>query len=266
MLHACELTDDVRRAEEWLELADRFVARTNRLPISAICRTHYGGVLIAAGRWEDAERELVTSIELYEQTYRALRGVAAVRLAVLRVRQGRLEDAAQLLVGAEYDAYAMRPQIELHLARGEVDLAVARIERFFREHPATELTATAPLLLLLVRAQLDRADTAAAPQAATQLRGLATSQPHSLLAALADHAHGLVAAEDATEAAAHMEAAMAAFSQLGLALEEARARLDLSGVLAATQPAMALVEARAALERFQTLEATRDADAATSLL
>ena len=50
MLHACELTCDVRRATDWLALADRFVERTNRLPIGAICRTHYGGVLTAAGR------------------------------------------------------------------------------------------------------------------------------------------------------------------------------------------------------------------------
>jgi hypothetical protein len=84
MLHACELTSDVGRAEDWLALADRYVARTNRVPISAICRTHDGGVLTAAGRWDDAERELVTSIRLYDQTYRALRGAAVVRLAALR--------------------------------------------------------------------------------------------------------------------------------------------------------------------------------------
>ena len=81
MLHACELTCDVRRAEDWLALADRFVEQTNRIPISAICRTHYGAVLTAAGRWIDAERELATALELYDRSYRALRGSAVVRLA-----------------------------------------------------------------------------------------------------------------------------------------------------------------------------------------
>jgi DNA-binding NarL/FixJ family response regulator len=262
MLHACELTSDVRRAEDWLELADRFVARTNRLPISAICRTHYGGILIAAGRWSDAERELGTSIQLYDQTYRALRGAAVVRLAVLRVRQGRLEEAAQLLVGAEHDTYAVRPQVELHLAQGEADLAVARIERFFREHDETELAA--PVLFLLVQAQLGRGEAGAAEEASLQLRGLAASRPDRLVAALADHACGLVAVD--TEAARCLEAALAAFGRLGLPLEEARARLDLAGVLATARPAMAVVEARAALERFQALSAARDAAATTSLL
>ncbi|HEX6676903.1 MAG TPA: LuxR C-terminal-related transcriptional regulator [Actinomycetes bacterium] len=265
MLHACELTFDVRRAEDWLALADRFVERTNRIPIGAICRTHYGGVLTAAGRWDDAERELLEAVRLYDRSYRALRGAAVVRLAALRVRQGRLAEAAELLGGAEHDRYAVRPQVELHLARGEAELAVARIERFFREHAESELTA--PMLLLLVRAQLDRTDPDAAAAAAASLRELAGAKPSGLPAALADHAEGLVAAagQDA-EAARHLERALAAFGRLGLPLEEARARLDLAGVLAATQPAMALAEARLALRRFQALAANRDADAATSLL
>ncbi len=55
MLHACEITSDVRRAEDWLALATRFVDGTNRIPIGAICRTHVGGAFTAEGRWADAE-------------------------------------------------------------------------------------------------------------------------------------------------------------------------------------------------------------------
>jgi len=266
MLHACELTFDVRRAEDWLALADRFVQRTNRIPISAICRTHYGGVLTAAGRWQDAERELAAALELYDRTYRALRGAAVVRLAALRVRQGRLAEAAELLTDAEHDRYAIRPRIELHLARSEPDLAVSRIERFFRAGAAPELTA--PLLMLLVTAQLALGDTRAARAAATQLRDLTGARRQLLLTALANHAGGLVAhaEQEPTVAAGQLESALTAFARLGLPLEEARARLDLARVLAPAQPAMALVEVRAALERFQQLPAARDADAATSLL
>jgi DNA-binding CsgD family transcriptional regulator len=265
MLHACELTCDVRRAEDWLALADRFVARTNRIPISAICRTHYGGVLTAAGRWEDAERELTTSIDLYNRSYRALRAAAVVRLADLRVRQGRLAEAAELLAGAEHDRYAVRPQVELHLARGEADVAVSRIERFFRSQPSTDLAV--PMLLLLVRAQLALGAITAAIAVCGQLRELASGHSHPLLTAVCEHAYGLVAAaRHKPDAMHHLEAALAAFGTLGLPLEEARVRLDLADVLAPTQPAIAIVEARTALQRFQTLAATRDADAATSLL
>jgi len=48
--------------------------------------------------------------------------------------RGRLAEAAELLVGAEHDSHAIRPQVELHLARGEAELAVARIERFLRRY------------------------------------------------------------------------------------------------------------------------------------
>lgn len=263
MLHACEMTSDVRRAEDWLELADQFVARTNHRPISAICRTHYGGVLIAAGRWSDAEDELGTSTRLYDQTYRALRRAAVVRLATLRVRQGRLEEASGLLADAEHDSYAVRPQVELHLARGEADLATARIERFFRENTESELTA--PILLLLVQARLKRGDGVEAERASAQLRALADARSSRHLAALADHAAGLIATVD-TEAARYLEAALGAFGHLRLPLEEARTRLDLASVLGSVEPAMAVVEARTALERFQQLAAARDADAATGLL
>lgn len=261
MLHACELTCDVRRAEDWLALADRFVARTDRVPISAICRTHYGGVLTAAGRWADAERELVTSIELYDRTYRALRAAAVVRLAALRVRQGRLAEAGELLAGAEHDAYAVKPQVELHLARGEAELAAARIDRFFRTDPPAELAA--PLLMLLVQARLALGDADAAAEAALRLRELPAAP---LAAAFADHAAGLVAAARGQDAAGSLESALSAFARLGLPWEAARVRLDLADVLATAQPELALVEARTALESFQRLSATRDADAATGLL
>ncbi|HEY0780432.1 MAG TPA: hypothetical protein VGD56_20925, partial [Gemmatirosa sp.] len=265
MLHACELTSDVRRAQEWLAHADGFVARTDRLPISAICRTHYGGVLTAAGRWIDAERELVTALRLYDRSYRALRGAALCRLAALRVRQGRLAEAAELLVDVERDAYAVRPFVELHLARGEAELAAARAERYLRERGRSELAA--PLLHLLVRAEVDRGDISAARTAAAQLRQFADAQPHRLTAALADHADGLVAATERHPTAVHhLESALAGFGRLELPLEEARARLDLAHALTAERPAMARIEARAALTTFQELAATRDAHAATSLL
>ncbi len=181
------------------------------------------------------------------------------------MRQGRLAEAAELLVGAEHDSYAIRPQVELHLAQGDAELAVARIERFFREHGESELAA--PVLFLLVRAHLQLGDGDGAATAATQLRRLDGAQPSGIAAAIADHAAGLVAAAGQDPAALPLlESALSAFGRLGLPLEEARARLDLAGALAADRPAMALVEARAAAQRFRELSATRDADAATSLL
>jgi DNA-binding CsgD family transcriptional regulator len=137
--------------------------------------------------------------------------------------------------------------------------------RFLREHGDSELTA--PVLHLLVRAHLARQDHDAAATTATQLHELAAARQSSLLTALAEHTAGLVAAALQNPAAIrHLENALAAFGRLELPLEEARARLDLAGVLATHRPTLALAEARAALDRFHSLSATRDADAAMSLL
>lgn len=106
MLLCCELALDVRRARQWMEIAESFGKRSNALWVSAICRTYYGGILTAAGRWKDAERELSRSVEQYDVTYPALRSSALVRLADLRVRQGRYGEAARLL--AEVEAAAGR--------------------------------------------------------------------------------------------------------------------------------------------------------------
>lgn len=253
MLLACELTCDVRRAEDWLAQASRFVVRTGRVPIGAICRTHYGGVLVAAGRWEEAARELRTAAGLYERSYRALRGAALVRLAGLRVRQGRLAEASELLEGNEHDGSAIRPLVELHLARGEPDLAAARAERHRRAHPA-ELDA--PLLFLVVRAGVDPGP------AADRLRAGASSS--ALVHALAEHAAGLLG--EPADAVAHLEAAVDGYHRAGLPLELARARLDLAAALVATRPALALTEARTACDTVRELGAALDVDAASALL
>jgi DNA-binding CsgD family transcriptional regulator len=192
-------------------------------------------------------------------------GGYVVRLAGLRVRQGRLAEAAELLVGAEHDSNAVRPQLELHPARGEAELAAARAERFLRERGESELTA--PVLLLLARAHLMRADQDAAAGVAKQLQDLAASRSSGPLAGFAEHAAGLVAAAaQDPRAVHHLESALGVFGRRGLPLEEARVRLDLAQVLAIEQPVAARAEARTALARCQALTATRDADAAMSLL
>lgn len=69
LLSACERATDVRRAEQWLEAATRFEAWGDFVPPT--CRTHYGGILIALGRWEEAERELLTAVHTFDRGYRA---------------------------------------------------------------------------------------------------------------------------------------------------------------------------------------------------
>ena len=106
LLGACERATDVRRAEQWIAAARRFVAWGDF--VAPTCRLHYGGILIAVGRWDEAEEELVAAAQTFESGYRGMRGAPLVRLAGLRLRQGRFEEAERLVEGNESRA-AARP-------------------------------------------------------------------------------------------------------------------------------------------------------------
>lgn len=265
MLLCCELTLDVRRAQQWVAVAESLGRHPGSRWVSAICRMHYGGILTAAGRWTEADTELSTSIQLYDSSYHALRSGAVVRLADLRVRQGRLDEAARLLTGFEFDSYAVRPLARLHLARGEVELAASILRRFLAA--AGDHVLHAPVLALLVEVHVaaQRPDEAVALGHRLTAIAEQTALPH--VRALADYAVGVACAATGDEAALrHFEAALAAFAAGGLPLEEARTRLAIARLLADTNAEVAVAEARAALTACERLNAGPDADAAANLL
>jgi DNA-binding CsgD family transcriptional regulator len=268
MLLACEMALDVRRAEQWTAVADSLAGRTNVAWASAICRMYHGGILIAAGRWSEAEHELETSLRLYAGSYARLSSGAVVRLAGLRVLQGRLDQAEALLAGHDDDAYAVRPLARLHLARGEADVAASLLRRHLaRQVPGPVL---APVLAQLVEVELATGRLAAADEACARLAAFAAEPVTPMPRAFTAFAHGLVAAADhagaVDVATGHLEAALVAFAEGGLPFEAARSRVALARVIASTQPDVARSEARAALDLFDRIGARPDADATASLL
>jgi DNA-binding CsgD family transcriptional regulator len=262
VLLACEMTLDVRRAEQWTEVANSLARRSNVAWPSAICRTHYGGILTVAGRWDEAEDELSRSVRIYDSSYRALRSAAVVRLAELRVRQGRYEEAEQLLIGYEHDSFAVRPLARLHLARGEVELAATLLRRHLSQHGEDVLAV--PVLALLAEVEVAAGRVKEVQLLGARLAEVAEEAPTPLLRAFAEFVAGL--AGDDTRAIGHLEAALAGFGAAGLPLEEARTRLELARRLSVPKPSVAIAEAQAALSVFDRLGAVREADAATALL
>ncbi|GAA3160753.1 hypothetical protein GCM10010531_10410 [Blastococcus jejuensis] len=261
MLLCCELALDVRRAQEWIAVADACGRASHDLWVSAICRMHYGGILVAAGRWTEAEEQLASSLRLHDAGMRALRAGAAVRLAGLRVRQGRFAEAARLLEGHEADQQAIVPTALLHLARGELDVADAVLRRSL-DAARTGLQ-DAPVLALLAEVRAVRCHRSEAEEVLARLRALAsrTGLPH--VRGLAERVAGLLAGRSAL---LHLEAALVAFTQAELPYEAARCRLAIVRAHRTDLPELAAAEARAALEVFRTLGARRDADEAAQLL
>ena len=265
MLRCCELVLDVRRAQQWMAVADAFGRRSHDAWVSAICRMHYGGILTAAGLWAEAEDELTSSGRLYEAGLRGMRSGAAVRLADLRVRQGRYGEAAGLLADAEFDSHAALPLARLHLARGETDVAGAVLRRSMAVRRAPVLHA--PVLGLFAEVQATSGHRDEAEVACHRLRAVAAETGLAHVRAVAEQAAGVVAwAGDRSGALGHFDAALEAFAQAGLPWEAARTRLAIARVLAGSDPGRAVHEGRAALRTFTDLGAAHEADEAAHVL
>jgi DNA-binding CsgD family transcriptional regulator len=263
-LSACERTTDVTRAEQWLGTATRFEAWGDFVPPT--CRTHYGGILIALGRWEEAERELLIAVRTFETGYRAERPFPLLRLAELRVRQGRFEEAERLLEEIDWHTRAKGLLARIALARGDLALAEDLVRLCLESTPLSDPNCP-PLLGSLVEVQLARGDLVAAEETLEQLAELGGGSEDDRTRAVAMLTQGKVRAARGDEhARADFQAALELFAGLGLSLEAAQARVALARALASHAPAAAAVEARHALETFERLGATRDADAAASLL
>jgi DNA-binding NarL/FixJ family response regulator len=267
---ACELVNDVPRADQWMRAAADLMERRN--VVAAFCRAHYGGILTAAGRWSEAETELVQAARHFDQGMPARREAAMIRLADLRVRQGRLEEAAQLLDGLDQHPDAVRTLAGLHLARGDTALARELLERATAgpddEVPTVGASSTVgPLLALLVDVCLEQGDLGAARRVARRLDLVARAQRGPYLRAAAALANGRICVAGGQEdARACLSEALEGFARAQLPMELARTRLEMARALSGRSPEVAVAEAKAALEEFERLEAARHADAAGALL
>jgi DNA-binding CsgD family transcriptional regulator len=264
LLSACEAALDVRRATDWLSMLDRYVVWTDF--VRPTCRTHYGGLLVALGRWAEAEAELLAAIEGFDRGYRGDRMFAVLRLADLRVRQGRVEEAERLLAGAEWHPTARRLAATIALARGDTSLA-SELGELCAEGSAFADPTCAPALELLIVTRLAIGDVAAAHEAAERLATVARASRLERLEACAALAEGRVAAAAGDDrAVGRLKRAVELFASLELPLDAARAQLELARTLAASAPAAAVREGKLALATLERLGALPDADAAAGLL
>lgn len=266
MLFACEQISDLHRAAEWCRVVTKFTQRRSYVPLSALCRSVYAGVLVSAGDWDRAETELTSSVEAYGGLGRPLAAYPLTRLADLRIRQGRIEEAAQLIAGWEDHPYATVTAISLLLARGEVGLARAKLD-----HALDAIDAENPLrmrlLPLLVSARLAGDDVTGAADTAEELGERTDRGGHRHLVAMAELSGAEVAAaRGAADASKRLQAARDLFAELEMPLEEGRARALLAKVAAEGERDLAVAEAQAALEIFERLGAARDADQTANLL
>jgi len=264
---AMEVIQDSGRFEQWTEIVMGFMQGHNHPDLLTFCGTCCAELFAVAGQWEDMERQLLDTLRALEANGQRARCIhPSIRLAALRIAQGRLEEAESLMSGYEDLAEATQPMVSLYLARGEPSLAAARLHRRLNQTGRENLVAV-PLLAQLVEVQVAQSDIRSAGETAAQLMAIADTSESQRVLAAAVLAQGLVESAAARpDAATHFGRAVELYAGLRMPHAAARAHLSLARMLVVADRKAAIREATAAFKTFEQLGAARDADEAAGLL
>jgi tetratricopeptide (TPR) repeat protein len=245
---ACWCAGDLGRLEAWCEmLRERgLIGEQGVPPLNVHCDSVYGTLLCTLGRWTEAETVLTRCVQSSETVAAAIRVRALCAMAELRMRQGRLDEAEQLLLGHDDHIEALIAMARLHLARGDRELAAGAARRGLRLLGRDQLRA-AQLLVVLVDAELGRGDQDAAAQAAVQLAECAVPSGVPALTAEAALAHARIHAArgETDEAISELDRALTGLGDADLPLLRAQLHLELARLHAPRQRGAAVAEARA---------------------
>ncbi len=263
LLSSCDRAGDVKRAAELVRLThelmlDRAAGRPKVL--GTHCHVAYGGVLCTAGRWPEAEAVILDALGPDASVSFGHRVEALARLAELRVQQGRLDDAAQLLAPFEDRPAVAGALARVHLERGETGLAAAVLRRAVTQLVGDVLRA-APLLALLVEAELASGARAAAGEAAHLLDAMRAAVDVPFVHALAEQARGRLALFDG-----QVEAALDAFVRaLELLSSAARPALEVDVHLDVAHAHVARGDTSAAIDAARSSHACAERLGAVAL-
>jgi ATP/maltotriose-dependent transcriptional regulator MalT len=266
LLSACEAGGDLVRSEQWCRVAAEYAERHHCPFLSAYCRTTYGSLLTALGRWQEAETALTKAIEAFEAGHRGLRVHALFKLADLRVSQGKLKEAEVLLAGFEDQEAALIPLARLHLAKGEEEMARAVLTRALESRAESTLYQI-PLLNLLAEVMLALDDVAAAGQVAEEQETLAKRTGSDFLVAQAALTRGKVQLyAGKADAIDYFSTSIQLLRRYEQSLLTGQARFEMANALKDSDPAGAAAWAKAALATFERIGATSKVSETAALL
>jgi len=266
LISACEKAGDFGRVTQWCEVMRAVGEELDSRHVIGVCRSAYGNVLTARGEWTQAELELTDALGALEATRPGLAPAGQVRLAELRVRQGRIEEARELFERAGADPLALTGLGALALLEGDPRDAAETAERILRR-PGGPLDRVPPLELL-ARARARLGELEAAGAALARLEGIVAGRRTPYLSGRSRLVAGelALAGGDAEEARRLLEDAVDLFAESSAPYEGALARLALAAALARLERAEASErEALAAREAFLALGATADAERAAGV-
>ena len=224
MIYACERVHDVERAAQWCETVRGFCRAVERAAAVRLLPLALRLGADLARRWNDAEAELTAASRAFERGAPALVYESILRLAELRRRQGRLDEATELCERVAWHPAAQLCLAEIALDRGDAPAARDLVARHLRALPAGERLGRAPGLELAVRAHLAMQDDRRGAGAVDELQELADAAGTAPLRASLRFSRGLLARARGDPAAARreLEDAVDLWSRMGAPYELAR--------------------------------------------
>lgn len=269
LIHACERTQDHERAEQWYTRTREVCERWHYETLVAVCRSQYATLLIAQGRWKEAEEEL-NSARAMLATYRPqMVRLSDIRIAELRRRQGNTDQALALFQQMESHPVSMIGRGLIALERDDATTAFELAERYLRRVPATDPIERLPGLLLKLRAGIVRGSLDEAGVTLGEILRITEMIPIPPVRAIASVGAGLLstATDQLGAARQQFEDAIDHYSAAVMPFDAACARLELAAVLVELDRTdRAQAEAQAALETFRTLGAPREEQRALRFL
>jgi len=228
VLSACADMFDVGRAREWTNALTRWCeAEPDMVPYRGECLVHRAEIISLQGVWPDALHEALLACErLSEPPGQPAFAAAVYQVGELHRLRGDLEKAETAYRRAGEAGRSPYPGLALlRLAQGRRDDAAGAICRVLQE--ARHRRARSKLLSAAVEILLACGDVAAARQAADELEGLAATIATPFLQATAAQARGavLLAEGDPSAALSACRTAWTLWRDLDVRYEAARAQV-----------------------------------------
>jgi ATP/maltotriose-dependent transcriptional regulator MalT len=269
LIRACEQVHDYDRAAQWCERVREFCRRWEYTHLFNACRIQYVGLLTLRGEWDEAEAEIQALHRHVKETQPRLIPVAVARLADLRRRQGRWEEAEQLYQAAGSHLLAILGRAALALDRGEPTAAADLAEQYLSQIPERDRTERIAGLEVLIGARIGEGSFEDASRSLAELEAIAEKVGTQPLRATVAFVEGCLLEEegDHRRAAALLEESAVLFERNRTPFEAARSLFQLTkALLALGRREPASIAVRSAREIFEELGAARGAGAARLLM
>ena len=234
VLAACEAVRDFERARQWLAYAH---AADNALGIAHFAsfrRSHDAAVLTWRGRYDEAEQAVESMRAELSSIAPGWVGLCDVRLAEIRRRQGRTDEARRLLQAHTSLAPALLTLASVSLDTGHPDDALSLAERYLRRigsDQARRLPALDIVMRAAALAGAGKPDRARTTDAIREIRELAPRIQTRIARAILAEAAALDPSEAPAVRISRMEEAIDEYELADAPYEAAAARLQLAAIL-----------------------------------